>query len=143
MKLKSYKYDDYDLNYYYRPGQWMTDNELRELQQKLLEVNMISNCNFKYGVFAPEKTIDQLREIYKDLMVCTILHDGIPAGFFYNYIVDFKKVEEKPIVHQGLVIIAKHVGQNILYAPYTLSNTLIHQNIGDYYITSISATPSI
>jgi len=128
-------FKQYILNYYYKPLEWMSQDELSHLQNQLDIVNKESGKNFNYGIFDPHNR----NNFYKNSMICVMELDGHPAGFFYNVIFE----GELNIVHQGLVLISKNIGENLLYFPYVNSNKLIREKIGDFYITSISSVPSI
>lgn len=139
MKNKNWVFDyqGYKLYYYYRPGLWASSEEIENIEKRINIVNKESNKNFSYGIFDPKNK----KDFYDNSMICILEFDGHPAGFFYNVIIDF--IEDKKIVHQGLVLISKNMGQNLLYYPYVKSNLLIKEQIGDFYITSISSVPSI
>lgn len=128
-------YKQYVLRYYYKPFFWMSSEELASLQSRLDKVNKESGKNFNYGIFDPKNQ----ESFYKNSMICIMELNGEPAGFFYNVIME----GEFKIVHQGLVLISKNVGENLLYYPYVQSNRLIWEQIGDFYISNISSVPSI
>lgn len=136
MNKKILEYKGYTLSYYFKPGINSDEKELEEIEKKLNIVNKESGKNFSYGIFDPKNK----KDFYDTSLICILEIDNKPAGFFYNVILEFSSIK---IVHQGLVLISKNIGENLLYYPYVQSNIFIRENIGDYYITSISSVPSI
>ncbi len=138
---KTVKFSNYSLNYYFKPGLNLSDNELREMHRKINIVNEKSK-DFKYGLFDKSLSFEDLKGIYSQMLICLIELNDEPEGFFYNYIID--NGEDKPIVHLGLVLIAKNIGNNLLYYPYLNGNKILLENFKDgYFVTNISSTPKI
>lgn len=129
-------YQGYNLNYFYRPGIWADESTLKNLEEKLNKVNKDSGKNFNYGIFDQKNK----KNFYDNSIICVLEINNEPAGFFYNVILEYSDLN---IVHQGLVLISKNIGENLLYFPYFKSNQIIREKIGDFYITSISSVPRI
>lgn len=136
MNKKVLQYKGYTLSYFFKPGKFSDEKEIQEIENKLNIVNKESGKNFSYGIFDPKNK----KDFYDNSLICILEIDNHPSGFFYNVILEYSDMN---IVHQGLVLISKNIGENLLYYPYVQSNIFIREKIGDYYITSISSVPSI
>jgi len=128
-------FNEYTLNYYYNIGLNFSESEINAVKNQLHEVNKASGCNFSYGIFDSTK---DFKKITENFLICVIEKDNNPVGFFYNFILN-----EPKVVHLGLVLISKNFGDNLLYIPYMIASRIIHDHIGDFYITNISGVPKI
>lgn len=135
--LKSFKVEDYILHFYYKPALWMTEEELLDLHEKVKYVNTISNKNFNYGIFDKTKSINKF---YSEILICLMELNGETVGFQYQVIYDNAKM---PLVHQGLVVIAKNTGVDLIGIEAQIAAVLIREIIGDYYSTTISSIPAV
>lgn len=136
-------YHNYKITYYLFPGQNLTKYELLDLHQNILDMNIESGRNFKYGIFDHDKTFIFKKEFYDSIILATI-HDlqGKNCGFFYNILIPTS--ENKNLIHQGLVVIYNNSGVDLLKAPYLYSNVLMYEHLKeDYFISNISAVPLI
>ena len=137
MKNVSVDYDKgYKLNYLFTPGLWMTEAEKKTLLDKMNIINEKTGMKLRYGLFDPSK--DPLN-LLNSIVVCLMEADGEVDGFFYSYIVDMNQ----PLVHQGLIMVLKNKGADLLEKPYIILNHLLFQYFGEkkYFATNITAMP--
>lgn len=139
---KEVKYQNYKITYYLFPGINEPPSELRKIHKKLLFMNKESGKNFKYGIFDPKTSFKEKVNFYKKIIVAIYeTPQGELAGFFYNFHIE---ENNKDLLHQGLVVIYKNSGLDLLMAPYLYSNILFYDYLKkDYYVSNISAVPSI
>src|SRR5689334_3676405 len=116
MKLLKKKYFHYELEYYLQPGKWMNDSELLVLEHLLDHVNALSGRNFDYGVLDRTSSPEEQRKIFETANLCVIKDHGEPIGFFYNMILREKPI---PVIHAGLVMVAKNQGHDLIGYPYS------------------------
>ena len=138
-RIKKY-FGNYELNYYFQPGQWMQDSEIDELKIELDLVNRTSGRNLRYGIFDPSNTPAKLKTFLETSSVCLMRSQGQTVGFFYNVILQIKPIVA---IHAGLVMIAANQGLDLLKVPYVYMALLQRKKYGSYYYTNISSTPSI
>lgn len=139
---KKIQYFGYTITYYLFPGKNLEKTELVQIHQNILDMNVESGTNFKYGIFDHSKPFSFKKEFYDRILLVTI-HDesGRNAGFFYNFIIENQK---NTLIHQGLVVIFNNKGVDLLKAPYLYANILLHEFFNkDFYISNISAVPLI
>ncbi|MCM2278100.1 MAG: hypothetical protein NDJ89_08485 [Oligoflexia bacterium] len=133
-------YFGHEISYLFKPGSWMEDTELQDLRSAFEHVNRTSGKNFRYGIFDSGLSLEQFRILLSRMNLGVIRYAGEAVGCFYNFIVREKPT---PILHAGLVMIAKNTGVDLLNAPYLTMATLQRQRFGDYLYTNISSTPAI
>lgn len=133
-------YQGYELTYYLQPGIWMGEAEIADLKRDLEHVNRASRKNFRYGIFDPAITAVKARDFLAKSNICLIRDQGEAVGFFYNNVL---QINPFPVIHAGLVLIAKNRGVDLIRKPYAYLSLLQYFKYGPHYYTSISSTPSI
>lgn len=133
-------YGSYRLEFLLEPGDWMTDEELRALKRDLDHVHQGAKSKLSYGLFSPSIGLDGIRDFLRDANLCVMRTEGEAAGFFYNVILQRTPV---PIIHAGLVMIARNKGAELIAYPYLQMSLLQYRTYGAHYYTSITAVPFI
>lgn len=133
---KTFEYEKgYTLEYLFFPGKTESFEQNEKTLKIIREINR-GGLNLNYGIF--KEDLD--RSLLNDIIICLIRHGEEYHGFFYTYVVD----RNIPVVHQGLVMIVKNAGADLLTAPYYMLNRLIYEELGKpFYATNISAVPKI
>lgn len=110
MNVK-YKYYEYEIFLYANPEE-LTNDDIVSVLKKMEYVNRKSNTKLEYGIF--DKTISLLDKItiFKNMNVSILNVDSEPVGFSYQYQID-RKVDNKPVLHQGLFVSHKNPGRDI------------------------------
>ena len=136
-------YQNYRITYYIFPGKNLTKYELFDLHQNILDMNIESGNNFKYGIFDHDKTFVFKKEFYDSVIVATFHNlQGRNCGFMFNLLIPTS--ENKNLVHQGLIVIYNNSGVDLLKPPYLYSNVLMYEHLKeDYFISNISRVPLI
>lgn len=136
-----YKYLETDFfsfkfRYYLKPSLWMNDGEFEALCD---DVDYVNNSQHKlnYGIFCPENKF-----MYDNMLICVIYKENEPVGLFYNYIIENEKINKK-LIHQGLVLINKNDGLNLMFESYAIANCLLYHMYGEYYVSNISNVPAV
>jgi hypothetical protein len=135
MRKRTFEYDKgYVLDYIFFPGRGGSDSEIEGLLSIIRGINQ-KGMKLDYGIFND----DFDKAILNDLVVCLIRKEGEYHGFFYAAFVN----EKLPLVHQGLIMIIKNDGADLLTAPYFLLNQLIFEELDrkPYFATNITAMP--
>ena len=142
--LKIANYGPYTITYHLFPGKCLPRLELLDLHQRLLDMNIESGRNFKYGIFDHDKNFAFKKEFYDNIILATITNEKQECcGFFYNYLIPSPE-GGIPLLHQGLVVIYNNKGMDLLKIPYLYSNLLAHKFIKeDFFVSNISAVPLI
>ncbi|MEO7162475.1 MAG: hypothetical protein ABI041_06115 [Bdellovibrionia bacterium] len=133
-------YYGYEMTYYLQPGKWLSDSALSSLREELVRVNAKAGKDFDYGLFDSTRTPEDHKNFLKTANLCIIRDGGEAIGFFYNLIIQEKP---KPVLHAGLVVIAKNRGHDLMGYAYSWLTVLQYKKYGSYYYTNISSTPSI
>lgn len=134
---KEFKVKDYVFKYYYKPKQNLSDQDFQELKNKILLVNTNSGMNFNYGIFSKDSSVDYH---FEKMLVCLMELNGETVGFQYLYIYD----DQVPkIVHQGLIVIYKNVGVDLVYYNGIIVNILLREKIGDFHTTIMASMPRL
>ncbi len=128
------------MNFYYRPGRWMSDEEINQLLHDSFYINDKSKCNLNYGIFDKKNSSDSLKYLLSKLLVCLMYLDGKPIGLAYNVILAEKP---KPFVHLGLLLISKNPGYNLKAIVQSSFALYLYNKFGAFYCSNISGTPAI
>ena len=139
MKTERILFNGYTIEYYIQSG--ANSATYNQLYESLNEMNLESGNNLKYGIFKENITKEEIKDFFCKTIVAIIFNKkGEKCGFFYNYI-----VSEKPLfIHQGLVMIYKNEGHDLLTVPYMYSNKLMYEYFDkDFYLSNISTVPKI
>lgn len=122
----------------------MKARDLSGLYSDLLIMNAESGMGFSYGIFKKDISIDEVKKFLSSSMICVMRNShGEKAGFFYNYLIPVSGTAEQ-LSHQGLVVIYKNSGVDLITAPYAYANYLMHEFLnGNFYVSNISAVPLI
>jgi hypothetical protein len=139
MKKYTTQYKNYKINYHIKPG---SNPSLTEsLYKELCYVNKASGNDLKYGIFKENISKQEILDFFSKILLAVYYNeDNEVCGFFYNVII----AEDKPFVHQGLVMIFKNSGLDLLKIPYLYSNALMYEYFGkEYHISNISTVPNI
>lgn len=137
MKTRTFEYEKgYVLDFLFFPGRTGTPAEVEHLLEIIRDVNS-RGMKLDYGIF---KT-DVDRSILDNMIFCLIKKGEEHHGFFYTVVVD----HEAPLVHQGLVMVVKNDGVDLLTTPYRLLNALIFEELGSrqFFASNVSAVPKI
>lgn len=134
------KYYGYELEYYFQPGLWMEPESLMHLVNQLNYVNRSSGRNLSYGIFDPNDSFEKKQDFLKTINLCIVREKSEPVGFFYNMILRESSI---PVIHAGLVMVAKNRGHDLIGYPYSVMTYLQYRRYGKHYYTNISSTPSI
>lgn len=139
-----FSFNGYSINYWYRPGENLKPLEIELLYSKLIRMNQESKRNFEYGIFKKDITEEEKLKFLSNCLLCIMENqNGDSAGFFYNYLIPVIDLEAT-LSHQGLVVIYKNSGVDLITAPYAYANYLMREYLGkDYYVSNISAVPLI
>lgn len=107
-------------------------------------MNQESKRGFSYGVFKPDLGLGEVKSFFERAMICLMYTPkGERAGFFYNYLSPISELDST-LSHQGLVVIYRNQGVNLITAPYAYANLLMRQFLQkDFYVSNISAVPLI
>ena len=142
---KTVSYGDYNINYYVFPGKFLNKHDLLEIHQQLLDMNINSGRNFKYGIFDHDKTFIFKKHFYDNIILAIIKNkEDEYCGFFYNYLVPESVSLPSPLLHQGLVVIYNNKGKDLLKIPYLYSNLLMMEFLNkEFFVSNISAVPLI
>ncbi len=140
-KLKiSYKIRNNQITHHYRPGEFLNDLELKRLVNDLITINKESKHPVENKMIKEGLTLEMLREIYKNTIVC-IFHEGNhPIGFLLSPIVGNDKIRA---LHLGLIIVTKNFGSDLIFLSGSGNNELAYKNWGSFFVTNIASTPSI
>lgn len=133
-KIK-YKYNkDYTFDIHYKP------ENIDEIHPILLKINEESNRNFKYGLFDPNKSLSELKIIYKKMLVCIMYKEARPIGFYYFYILS--EMYNDAFVHLGLVVI--HSNQSNIFTIAEAVGVKFLKNIyNSFTFTTITTIPKV
>ena len=134
------KFHGYQLEYFLQPGKWMSDAELLQLKSDLVQINLNSGRAVNYGIFSKDISQHDIRDFFGRAALCVMRKGGEPRGFFYNLVLQERP---RPVIHAGLVMIAKNDGVNLMGVSYIHLAHMQRRKYGDYFYTNISATPSI
>ena len=139
MKKITAKYQNYTIKYYLCPGK---DPKLtKKLFSDLQTINTESRNNLSYGIFNPDISDEELRLFFENIILAILYNEQNElAGFFYNVIIDY----EDPFVHQGLVMISKNSGLDLIRIPYLYSNIIMGNFFKkEFHTSNISTVPQI
>lgn len=134
------KYYQYDLEYYLQPGKWMTLEEMETLRNQLIAVNVKSGKNLNYGILDVNLSAAERQDFFDSANICLMKEHEEPIGFFFNLVL---AETPRPVLHAGLVMVAKNSGHDLIGYPYSFMTYLQYLEFGPHYYTSISSTPSI
>lgn len=137
MKKFEVNLNDYVLKFYYKPND---KNEVKKIIQDLNYVKDNYNPSVDFGIFS--KKINSLEKAIENTMVSVFYLENEPVGFFYNYLFENKQLN-KIVSHQGLFVCNKNTGVDILNSVGVISSILMFNQIGSFYITTMSSTPSV
>lgn len=131
---RSFEYEKgYVLDYLFFPGRTLPQEEIEKLLGIIHRINE-RGMKLKYGIFLEEKN----QMILNNIIICLIRKGEGYHGFFYAFLVD----ETLPLIHEGLVMIVRNEGVDLLTNPYVLLNRLIYEELKrPFFATNITAVP--
>ena len=135
MKKRTFEYQKgYELDYLFFPGRDGSSAEVDRLLSIIRDINA-RGMKLNYGIF--KEDLD--RSILNNMIICLIRKNGEYHGFFYAVVVN----DRLRLVHQGLIMIIKNEGVDLLTAPYHLLNQLIFEELDrrPYFASNITAMP--
>lgn len=139
MKTVKIEFNEHTIEYYIKIGS--NKSLSNKIYKQLIFINKDSGNNLKYGIFKDEITELEIQHFFDNTLVALIYNnEGEISGFFYNYIVN-----EKPLfIHQGLVLIYKNNGQDLISIPYMFGNKIMYEYFNqDFFLSNISTVPKI
>lgn len=140
METIKMEYHGYELEYLMQPGKQMNDEEILSLKSTMQSVAALAGKKFNYGVFDPSMTAAECRAYMTRANVCIMRDQGEAIGFICNIVL---RETGTPIIHAGLVVIARNRGHNLMTFSYCWMSILQYRKFGRHYFTNISSTPSI
>ena len=143
MKSKNIFHTNYlgDLaTHYLNPGQSLSDPQLKQMHNKIIEINNGSKNKISHKLLDEGLSISDLKERFASCIVGIIETDKIPAAFLISPII---KSEGITIVHAGLVISRYNHGTNLLALLSAGSAKIVSKRLGKVFVTNITSTPSI
>ena len=140
METIRMQYHGYEIEYFMQPGKDLSNQALTELRGDMNSVAALAGKKFNYGIFDANKSEEEHREFLATANICLIKDEGEAIGFFYNIVLREAGV---PIIHAGLVVIAKNRGHNLMAHCYTWMAIIQFRKFGFHYYTNISSTPLI
>lgn len=132
------KLKDYDLNFYFKPNPNNCDFD--QIKKDLIYVKNNYNPNLDFGIFSEKIGLDAS---LPNTMLSIFYLNLEPVGFFYNYLFT-EPISLNLISHQGLFVLNKNTGVDILNSVGVISSILLFNEIKDkFFITTMSSTPSV
>jgi len=140
-KIKiSYTMNEHQITHHFRPGQNLSDLELKRLVRDLVKVNTYSKSPVENKMLNEKLTLVEMRELYSNSIVC-IVHDKYsPVALLISPIVGNDDVKA---LHIGLIIVTHNFGSDLIFLTGTGNTELAYRNFGKFYVTNIASTPSI
>ena len=130
---------DYKLKFYFKPALFLNNSEIENLKQDMFYVKNNCNPNINYGIFSKKNNLD---ECLKNVLISIFYLNEEPVGMFYNVIINIPSLQ-KTASHQGLFILNKNSGIDILNSVGVISSIILFEKIGEFYVTTLSSTPSV
>lgn len=138
--IKKVKAGVFEIWHYYMPGKMLDDVSLKKLHSSMIQVNEKSGANVVNKLLDKKSGLDDIRKHFEMTIVAT-LHQGENVyAFVVSPILAF---EQKPILHAGLIVVAKNPGVDLISLLALGNLTMGYKNLGSIFTTNISSTPSI
>jgi hypothetical protein len=139
MHIEKIQFGDYLIEYYLKIG--INKSLTQKVYKQLKFINKDSGNNLKYGIFKPKITDEEIKNFFNNTIIALIYDkNGDLCGFFYNYIIDYDPL----FIHQGLVLIYKNHGNDLITIPYMYSNTILYRYFKkEFFLSNISTVPKI
>lgn len=135
-----FKFEEYVFTYYFRPGLNQSSEENLKLLKKMQKFNA-ANHNFKYGLFDPKNSDENIVKLFNDFIICTITVDDELVGFYYFMILNEEYA--RPLVQLGLVVLTKNRGYDVFSLSEALGVLFCYKKLGYYTAGIITTVPKI
>jgi hypothetical protein len=138
--IKKIKAGVFEVWHYYRPGKLLDDIAIKKLHSSLIQVNEKSGANIVNIMLDKNASLDEVRDHLQNTIVATLFQGENIYAFVISPILSFEK---NPVLHSGLIVVAKNPGIDLISLLALGNLTLGYKNLGRVYTTNISSTPSI
>lgn len=138
--IKKIKAGVFEIWHYYMPGKTLDDISLKKLHSAMVEINEKSGANIVNKMLDKKCGLDEIRSHLEKTVVATLFQ----GNNYYAFVVSpILACQQKPILHSGLIVVAKNPGIDLISLLALGNLTLGYENLGNVYTTNISSTPSI
>lgn len=134
----TYHYYEYEVDLYSDPSRMEMEESIRLIEQ-MNYVNRKAKTNLEYGIFDKSLSLTDKIFLMSNMSISLMRIAGEPVGFTYQYILD-QKVQDKAIVHQGLLVAHKNPGRDVSIFNF-ISSMKLRERLGDFYTTCLASAP--
>lgn len=141
MKIKVLKLKKYEVKYYPLYKNEINVSIFEKIYNDLLLINEESGMNLQYGIFLNPENRDRIYSLLSKMAIVVVYENKKPIGYEYFYIMN--SVNNKKLVHTGLIVINKNKGLPLMTFMGNLALSSIYEDIGEYFICGITTVPKI
>lgn len=138
---REFKIGETQIIHYYRPGVDLNDIALKTLHNSLVKINEDSGANVVNKMLDRKLSLSEIRTHLSNMIIGMVVLEGSPCGFLISPILS--SINNKPIVHAGLIVISKNPGANCIGLMGFGTYCMAYEKLGDVFATNITSTPSI
>lgn len=137
---KKYKVGAIEVHHIYRPGEVLDEVSLKKMHNELVRINEKSGANVANKMLEKTLSLDEIRVHYKNVVLAMLYNNQEPWAFLISPLLSSTT---KPILHAGLIIAQSNPGVDLISLLAIGSFQITYKNVGNFYSTNISSTPSI